>query len=186
MSRDRVSRDEPARREALARMQFLVDRGPGCGLLLAKSRSGKSALLAEFAVQVRQQGGAAAVVSGNSDVRAALFDVAIQWAVAPDDADDAYVLWRKVADRLIEHRLLNRPSVILLDDADRAAPDMLRCILQLAASAAAARALWTLIIAARPEGLNRVDAGLLDVVDLRIELEPGNDAAEPVLARGSS
>ena len=164
--------DSPVQQEALARLQFLVKQGPACGLLLGAAGTGKSALLARFARQMLRQGPATALLSGHFDRTAALFELAAQWGAAPDDTHDAYALWRLVSDRLIEHRYQERGSVVLVDDADSAKGDFSELLLQLVASAAANRAPLTFVLASRPENLPRIEPRLLDLVDLRIELDP--------------
>ena len=164
--------DGPPQQEALARMQFLVEQGSACGLLLGAGGSGKSLLLARFARQVSRQGAAVALVSGAHDRAAALFDVAAQWGTTPDERDDLAVLWRLVSDRLIEHRYQELSSVLLVDDAHFAKADLVELVLQLVASAAASRSTLAVILASRPDNLATIEPRLLELVDLRIELEP--------------
>jgi type II secretory pathway predicted ATPase ExeA len=164
--------DGPVQQEALARLQFLIKQGSACGLLLGAAGTGKSALLQQFARQSARQGPATALVSGSFDRTAALFELAGQWGAAPEDGHDAYALWRLVSDRLVEHRYQERGSAVLVDDAEWVKGDLAELLLQLVASAAAARAPLVIALASRPENLVRLEPRLLDLVDLRIELDP--------------
>jgi len=164
--------DGPVQQEALARLEFLIRKGSACGLLLGAAGTGKSVLLEQFARRMLRQGPATALISGSFERTAALFELAAQWGANPDDRHDSYSLWRLVSDRLIEHRYQERGSAVLLDDAEWAKADLIELLLQLIASAAAGRAPLVLVLALRPEHLVRVEPRLLNLVDLRIELDP--------------
>jgi type II secretory pathway predicted ATPase ExeA len=168
----KILMDSPVQQEAIARLEFLARQGSACGLLLGAAGTGKSVLLAHFARQLQRQGPAPALLSGHFERTAALFELAAQWGAAPDDRHDAYALWRLVSDRLIEHRYQERGSAVLVDDAEWTQPEASELLLQLVASAAAATAPLVIVLALRPENLVRVDPRLLNLVDLRIELDP--------------
>jgi hypothetical protein len=137
--------------------------------------------MVQFAQQMHRQGSATAIISGTFDAWTALEAVATQWGVAPDDRRDAHALWRLAADRLIEHRYEERASVILLDDADHSIADLTTLLLQLSAVSVIGQAPLTIILASRPDRLGRVDERLLELVDLRIELEPWQPEVEEVV-----
>lgn len=162
-----------AQDEALARMLFLVQHGRRAGLMGGSGGSGKSFVLRAAARQLRQLGCQVAYVSlmdvGGQEFLAHL---AGGWGVWSDASVSSWKQWQAIADRLVEHRCLGVSSVALLDDVDRAESEVLAHVHRLAATEPAGDARPTVILSGRPEGLARLDRRLLELVDLRIEIEP--------------
>jgi type II secretory pathway predicted ATPase ExeA len=159
--------------EALARLAFLVDNQSRLGLVFGLAGSGKSLVLREF-VRTQARGGRAAalVCAVGASAAELLFSLAEQWGAAPCEGDDAARLWRQVAARLAERSLEQTPSVLALDEADSAAPDVLSLVQRLAAIPDVR---LTIVAAARAETAGRLGARLLDLADLRIDLAPWNE-----------
>ncbi len=163
----------PTHEEALARMHFLVDNHRRMGLLMGPSGSGKSLLLELFAGQVNRRG--LPVVKIN------LFGVEpaeILWLLAaglklnPHSSIAKAELWRMIIDRLAEFHYQQLHTVILLDDADSAHEDVLTQVTRLARHDGLGETRLTMILAGRQEKMRRLGEQLLELIELRIDLEP--------------
>ena len=165
--------ESPTHEEALARLHFLVDGRRRGGLLLGAAGSGKSLVLDVLARQARRGGRAVARLSLlGLDKQELLWALAAAWGLDPDPHAESRQLWRLILDRLAENHFDGRASVVLLDDADQASDDVLPQILRLAQSDISFDPAATLVIAARSDRIGRLDARLLELVDLRIDLLP--------------
>ncbi len=169
-------------RESLARLRFLVNHGRRLGLMLGEPGVGKSLLLEVFARECRQlhenrqQRRAVAQVNllGLS-ARELYLQLGVELQAAVRAEDDLPRLFRQLTDRIHENRLQGLSTVLLLDDADQAGPDLLPHLLRLAHLDAVGAGGLTLVLAANQARANRLGAGLLDLVDLRIDLEPWDE-----------
>lgn len=167
--------------EALARLEFLLTRPSACAVVIGPHASGKSALLRLFAPRCRRRGISTALIPAASGRRDALFELAGQWGLAPDESQTDCELWRLVADRMTEHRYELRRGIVLLDDVHLAKADLFELALQLLSCAEAVGSPLTLAIVTPASELPRISADLLARVDLRIELDPprAGEAASP-------
>jgi general secretion pathway protein A len=163
----------PTHEEALARLQFLVDQRRRMGLLIGPAGSGKSLLLEMFAMQLRRNGRPVAWLSLlGLEPDEFLWQLATAWRLNPAPAASVGVLWRLVTDRLAEFRCQQLDTVVLLDDADQADHRVLTHVTRLARYDASPEMRLTLVLAGQPEGVRKLDAHLLDLVELRIDVEP--------------
>jgi general secretion pathway protein A len=157
--------------EALARLDFLRESQSPFGLLLGSGGSGKSIVLAEFAARALRGGALVALASAAvNDELALLVPLAVGLEI--DAGADAFVLWRRIADRLQELKLEALGSVVLFDDLDRATPNVLAVVERLVAQAGG---LLTIVATARPETAGRIGPRLLEQAALRIDLSPWNE-----------
>lgn len=163
----------PTHEEALARLQFLSEDKRRLGLLLGLQGSGKSLLLRILAQQIRRQGGVA-VVSDllGASPRSLLWDLASQLSARPRAGDDTFLLWRRVSDRLAEQRHQQLLTVLLLDDADEAEPEVLTQVTRLVQSQPGPTAGVTTVLAADGRRVPRLGDRLLGLAELRVEIEP--------------
>jgi type II secretory pathway predicted ATPase ExeA len=162
----------PVHAEALARLDFLRESRCPFGLLLGGAGSGKSTVLAEFAGRAEREGALVALANAaGSEELAVLAPLAVglQIEVEPE----AGSLWRRVADRLDELNLECLTGVVLLDDLDRAAPNILAIVERLLGHAAAP---LTVVATARPDTAKCIGPRLLEQTALRIDLNPWNEA----------
>jgi general secretion pathway protein A len=161
----------PAHEEALARLHFLTDHRRRLGLLLGGAGSGKSLLLSIFAEEVARDGAAVArgSVLGLEPVEF-LGLLAGQWEMNPRRDTPVHSLWRLIADRVTEYRYLQRKAVVLLDDVDQAAPGVLTQIARLAQLDLVPQSQLTIVLAVSAGGIVRLDQGLLERAELRIDL----------------
>lgn len=161
-----------AREEAMARLQFLVDNHRSLGLLVGVAGSGKSLVLDEFRRQQRASGRAAAMVNLLSvDVRAFLWDLATQVGRNPGCNDSPFQLWRTCLDRLEEFRYQRTGAVLLFDDADDVAPEVVPYLVRLLQLDAAGPSGVTVVLATNPKSLGRLPLRLLERCDLRVDLD---------------
>jgi type II secretory pathway predicted ATPase ExeA len=123
--------------------------------------------------QLERQGRAAVLVDAfGMTPRELLWQFAAGLGAAPREDAEVARLWRQVADRIVENRAQQIQSVLLVDDAGQAGPDMITQFVRLARIDPAPAAQWTMVLAAEPGQAARWNATLRDLVDLRIELGP--------------
>jgi general secretion pathway protein A len=163
----------PTHDEALARLHFLVEQRRRLGLLLGESGSGKSLLYEVFAAELRRAGCAVAQTS--------LLGVSpAEWlwqsiAALERDSDAAATigqLWQILTDRITEYRYQQIDTVLLLDDADRASREVLDQVARLVRFDRLPEARLTIVLACRPEGIGKLGGDLLELSELRIDIEP--------------
>ncbi|MCR4411511.1 MAG: AAA family ATPase [Thermoguttaceae bacterium] len=163
----------PTHEEALARLHFLVETRRRLGLLLGDAGSGKSLLLAVFAEQLRRLGQSVATVSllgADPAELPSLLALALRLPV--DRCPSNGGVWRLLTDHIAENRYQHVATVFLLDDADRASPSVLSRVLRLAKCDPAPDSRLTLVLAGQYDRMGRLGPDLLDLADLRIDLEP--------------
>lgn len=163
----------PSHDEALARLHFLVEQHNRVGLLLGDGGTGKSFTLSVFADELARQDIAVARVN-LLGVQAddLLWQLALQCGVNPPLEATAAQLWRALSDQVVANRYLQVPTVVLLDDIDRASPEVAALVLRLLHVDVSAGARLTLILSAREQALQHVDRRLLDLAELRVDLDP--------------
>jgi general secretion pathway protein A len=161
----------PMHEEALARLQFLVTGPRQLGVLLGDWGSGKSLLLEVFAEELHRRGSRVAKFSAlGMDAGEFLWQTAAQWGLNPDATWSQRQLWTAIADKLAEFRYERLRAVLLVDDADEAAADVLVQLARLAQWEATCDARMTITLAARTERLTKIGRRLLELTDLRIEI----------------
>jgi general secretion pathway protein A len=157
--------------EALARIEYLVESRRRLGVLLGEQGIGKSLLLQAAARQLGRQGTAVAIVDATGITsRELAWQVAGGLRAAPSEDDDAARLWRLIADRIVENRLQQIHTVLLVDEAGLAGPDVLMQLARLTRLDASPAARWTIVLAAEPDQAAIWNATLRNLVDLRIDL----------------
>ena len=163
--------------EALARLEFLVEERRGIGLLLGGPGSGKSLLLEVFGQGLRRRGTPVAQVNLlGVEPREMLSLVAQGWGLNPTSNLSLGSLWRMVTDRLVEYRYQELTATLLLDDANQASLEVITQVARLAKRDAAARSALTIVLASREDRLSRLGLDLLELAELRIDLEPWDQA----------
>jgi len=162
-------------REALARLRFLR-ANRRLGLMLGEPGMGKSLLLKVFENQCRRQGCAVASVNllGLS-TREFTWQIASQLDAAVRVEDDQLRLFRQLSDQIVVNRLQGISTVVLLDNAHQAGPDLLAQLVRLTQLDAASPNPLTMVLATCEAQAARLGEQLLELVDLRIDLEPWDE-----------
>jgi general secretion pathway protein A len=169
--------------EALARIEYLVETRWRLGALLGDSGVGKSLVLRVAAAQLGRQGRAVVLVDAlGTSTREFLWQVACGLGTTPRDDADVPWLWRQIMDRLAENRARQVDTVLLIDDAGQAGPDLMTQFGRLARLGRSPSSLpssgsdrgqaWTMVLAAEPAQAVRWAETLRDLVDLRIDVYP--------------
>lgn len=169
--------ESPTHHEALARLHFLVENRRRLGLLLGPAGSGKSLVFEVFAARMRRQGAPTAIINLlGIEPDELLWTLAVQLGSNPRREDPPRVLWQEIGDRITEHRYQHLSTVVLLDDGDSAGENALTIVSRLVQLDNTPDARLTLVVAADPQRISRLGHRLLDQSDLRIELEPWEEA----------
>jgi type II secretory pathway predicted ATPase ExeA len=158
--------------EALARVEYLVDTRRRLGALVGLSGTGKSLLLEVAARRLARAGRAVVLVNVlGMSTRELLWQIAAGLGTSPREDADLPRLWRQIADRIAENRMQRIDSVLLVDDAGQAGPDVLTQLVRLARLDASPAARWTIVLAAEARQAAGWNATLRELVDLRIDVE---------------
>jgi type II secretory pathway predicted ATPase ExeA len=162
----------PTHEEALARLQFLVEEHRTLGLLLGEAGTGKSLILEIFARSLGRVGRQSAKLNlAGLDPYGFLWQLAGQLGIESAIPAGTFALTRAVTDHIAANRYQQRSTILLLDDADTARPEVSDQVVWLAQLDTSRDARLTIVLAAQPERLYKLDARLLELADLRIDLE---------------
>lgn len=163
----------PTHDEALARLHFLVEQQHRLGLLLGPGGSGKSLLLAVFARHCADAGCAVAKVNLlGVEPEELLAQLAGQLNRDCGAAQSTAALWRILTDRLAELRYEQRPAVLLFDDAECAYASTSDMVVRVAQHDPAPDTRLTLVLATEQARVKSLGHRLLDLAELRIDVEP--------------
>jgi type II secretory pathway predicted ATPase ExeA len=163
--------------EALARLEYLVDARRRLGVLLGESGVGKSLVMRLAAQRLLRKGSAVALVDAvGLGTRDFLWQLAASLGASPRDDAEVVQLWRLVADHVAENRLQGTNTVLLVDDAGQAGPDVMMQLVRLARLDPTPNARWTIVLAAEPKQAARWNDSLRELVDLRIDLGPWSES----------
>jgi type II secretory pathway predicted ATPase ExeA len=163
----------PVHDEALARLHYLLESRRRLGLLLGESGCGKSLVLRMLAHQLRSTSAQVAMIGlWAVEPDEMLEKLALAWGLDPAPGESCARLWRRLNDRLAEHRLQRLASVILLDDADRAPPATHTQIERLVQCDTVGDGGLTIVLSAQRDYAHRISHRLLELGDLRIDIGP--------------
>ncbi len=164
--------ESPTHEEALARLHFLVDQRRRLGLLMGAAGSGKSLLLEVFGHQTRRLDRVAVKIGLlGVEPQEFLSLLAIGLGLNPAHGLPDASVWRLVGDRIAAFRYQQTPTVLLLDDADCASVDVLTQVTRLAKNESGPDSRLTIVLAGQPTRMGRLGAALLELADLRIDVE---------------
>ena len=167
----------PSHEEALARLEFLVEQRQRLGLLLGRSGTGKSLILDRLASNLRHGGAQVANISLlGVGLHEFLWLLAAELGLNPDRKENPFSLWRSLIDRIAENRYQQLDTVILFDDADRALPEVLDHLVRLIQSDRGLPTSLVLVLAAPADHITRIGSRLLDLAELRIDLDPWEES----------
>ena len=166
-----------AHEEALARLHFLVEQQRRLGMLVGPPGCGKSMLLEVFAGKLdRKEFHVARVNLLGMDDHEWIWTLASQMGMNPSVDAPGFRIWRMVSDRLTENRYQEIGTVVLLDDADDAESETLTQIVRLVHLGTLPGSALTIILTADSDRTDLVGARLIELAELRIELEPWNES----------
>jgi general secretion pathway protein A len=159
--------------EALARLRFLVHNQRRLGLMLGGTGWGKSLVLALFAEEAAREGWHIAEINPlGLTIREFYWQLATALHANPRSTDDVAKLCRRVEERFEQNHLQGEQLVLLLDDADHAGADVLTQLVRLVQLPPARTGNLTIVLSSNAAQASRLGQRLLDLVDLRIDLEP--------------
>jgi type II secretory pathway predicted ATPase ExeA len=163
--------------EALARLEWLLKQRQRCGLVTGDEGFGKSHL-ATMAVRRLAGLGAETVLLSLRGLAAGDWLDLLLARLPLDPASRAEPLrpWQKLENRLRENTLMERPTVIIVDDLDHATDD---CLDGLARIIGAAEPLFsrTVVVAlASSSGASRIPDAIRSRAAVRVELTPWEEA----------
>ena len=162
-------------REALARLRFLR-ANRRLGLVFGEPGTGKSLLTKVFENECRRLGCAVASVNMlGLSTHEFYWQVASQLTATVRLEDDQSRLFRQLSDRIVVNHLQRVPTVVLVDDAHQAGPDLLAQLVRLTQLDAASPSPLTMVLVTRESQSARLGEQLLELVDLRIDLEPWDE-----------
>ena len=164
-----------SQREALARLRFLVENQRRLGVLLGEPGLGKSLLLEVFAAECRRNSQRVAHLDllGLSS-REFLWQLGTEIHAGVQFDDQPLRLYQLLKDQIQQNCLQEIPTVLLLDNADQAGTDLLTQLLRLVNMGPTDNGL-SIVLAANRNQASRFGDRLLQLVDLRIDLEPWDE-----------
>lgn len=163
----------PVQEEALARMDFLSEGGGHLGLLLGPPGTGKTLLLSVFARRMRRRGYAVVLIDRPAaDPRHLLQLIATQLEPRIRGHETTGQLWDAICERLLALRLEGVLPLLLIDQLDQLPLETQAIVYQLLASQPATAARLGVIVSLAGSGFSAMDERLVDLADLRMELEP--------------
>ena len=167
----------PSREEALARIEWLLDKGQRCGLVVAEAGMGKSHLAAAAARRLGGLGAETAVLSLRGLPDGEWLDLLLaRLPLDPASRSEAVRPWLKLENRLRENTLMERPTVLLFDDLDHAPADAVDGIARLVAAGEPRFATTCVVATTTPAGLAAVPEAIRHRSAVRIDLPPWTTA----------
>lgn len=170
--------------EALARMEFIVQNGRSGGLIVGADGTGKTLLLDVFSERIRRTADAYLLDAAGMDENALLFRLAEKTGGLSAARRNPVLMRRAIESRFAAAAYQHRPWVVLLDDVAAASPKIAVGLIYLS------RLRWDdspspiLFLTARPQEVRHIPRQCLNLLDLRIELEPWDaDEVEAHVAR---
>lgn len=167
----------PVQEESLARLHYLIDNQKRVGLLIGPDGSGKTLVLEALARELRDSGHRVIALDLLAmDGHTFLWQLATGLDCRTRMSDTPRQLWQSITDACEANRYLQLPTVLLIDDVDQAAKDVMAPIFRLLNACLKDASATTVIFSANVANLALIDSRILDLAALRIELETWSDA----------
>ena len=163
--------------EALARLEWLFEERQRFALVIGAAGVGKSHLATMAVRRLGALGAEAVLVSLRGVPHGEWLDLLLE-RLPLDHASrvEPTTAWQKLENRLRENRLLERPTVIIVDDLDQAPPDAVAGLSRLVGSAEP-RFAWTLVVGtATGATVGNLPDSLRNQAAMRIPLVPWSEA----------
>lgn len=159
--------------EALARLFFLVEQQRRFGLLQGAVGTGKSMLLAVLHDEAKgSHRQTAAIDLLGMDSAELLWTLAARLQLAPETTASGWQLWRAIEEYFHALALSQMPAVVLLDNLDQSADDLIPSIERLIRVADQVGAKLTIIAATRRDEIRSASRSLAELSELRVDLTP--------------
>jgi len=163
----------PSHEEALARIEWLLEKRQRCGLVVADPGMGKSHLAATAARRLGGLGAETAVLSLRGLPEGEWLDLLLdRLPLDPASRGEAVRPWLKLENRLRENTLMERPTVLVFDDLDHAPADAIDGVARLVAAGEPRFASTCVIATTTPTGLASVPDAIRHRSAVRIDLSP--------------
>jgi len=161
----------PSRDEALARLEWLLTERQRCGLVVAESGLGKSHLAAAAARRLGGLGAETVVLSLRGLPDGEWLDLLLaRLPLDPAGRAEATRPWLALENRLRENTLLERPTVLIVDDLDLAPADAIDGVARLVAAVEPRFASTCVVATTTPAGLGSIPDGIRQRSAVRIDL----------------
>lgn len=162
--------ETPSNLEVEARLRFLTGGTRQAGLLLGERGTGKTLLTRRFAQALRSQNRLVGLVdAAGLTAMELLWQAASAFAIGPRPSENTVELFRRMADFALT-RPQSLPAILVVDNADQAGPDLQTQLVRLLRIPTANHWLGLVMVAETREA-SRLQEGLLETVDLRIDLD---------------
>lgn len=163
--------------EALARLEWLLEHKQRCGLVAGDHGIGKSHLAAVVKRRLAGCGAETTLLSLRGIQQGDWLDLLLS-RMPLDAASRAEPIrsWQKLENHFRENTLMERPSVIILDDFDQAPEDCLQGIARIVSAAEPLFAQTMVVALAAPEGISRIPDTFQHRTTVKIELVPWEEA----------
>jgi type II secretory pathway predicted ATPase ExeA len=163
----------PSHEEALARIEWLLEKRQRCGLVVADPGVGKSHLAAAAARRLSGLGAETAVLSLRGLPEGEWLDLLLaRLPLDPASRGEVIRPWLKLENRLRENTLMERPTVLVFDDLDHAPADAVDGVARLVAAGEPRFASTCVIATTTPAGLASVPDAIRHRSAVRIDLPP--------------
>jgi len=163
----------PSREEALARLEWLLTERQRCGLVVAEPGLGKSHLAAAAARRLGGLGAETAVLSLRGLPAGEWLELLLaRLPLDPASRAEATRPWLALENRLRENSLLERPTVLIVDDLDLAPADAVDGVARLVAAGEPRFATTCVVATTTPAGLAAIPDGIRQRSAVRIDLPP--------------
>jgi general secretion pathway protein A len=158
--------------EALARLEYLVETGLDCGVVIGPKGTGKTSVLRAFLAQSSSARMTTALVDVSGlDAAEALKRLGESLGITSHARGRLRLLWQEVTDALAGHRHAKRPCVVIFDHLDRALPDCRQAVERLL-SHGRRHGATTYVLAFSGLSYPVIPKEWRQAADLRIEVEP--------------
>jgi len=162
-----------AYQEAVARLEYTLERRHQVALLTGSLGSGKSTLIRNWASQLRRKGCVVACISTPSTFdQDFLWELANQLQCEVGLGASAAQLWFQIREQLNAYRLELRPVIIVVDHAEEIVAETADILVALARFHCGDSVLSTLILVIDSEAEKSFFPRLQRMAELRIELDP--------------
>lgn len=162
----------PTHEEALARLEFLIENRRRLGLVVGLPGSGKTMLLKVLARRLSMNGVPVSRVNLVSlDPCTMLWELATQLGCHLPRDQALFRVRQSITDCITANRYQQLPTVMLLDDVDEATPEVLTHLLRLIRHEPSVESNLTIVLAADSRAETCLGRRILELVELRSELE---------------